>query len=176
LINKPLGIVSSQAEKGYTPAVALLTAENQDPNCPGPEIKKKHLQGLATAGRLDINSKGLLVFTQDGRIARQLIGEKSDVEKEYLVRFEGKLTDEALSKLRFGLTLDGVKLRRAKVERINNEQLRFVLKQGRKRQIRRMCEAVGLKVRALKRVRVGKVKLGKLEEGKWRWLAKGEQF
>ena len=96
------------------------------------------LKGLAPAGRLDIDSTGLLVLTQDGRIARSLIGEDSDVEKEYLVRVEGEVTPEGLALLNHGLSLDDRALRPARVKQLNPDQLHFLLKEGRKRQIRRM--------------------------------------
>jgi 23S rRNA pseudouridine2604 synthase len=143
------------------------------------------LRGLAPAGRLDIDSTGLLVLTQDGRIARQLIGEDSSIEKEYLVRVSyGKVSTnvreafpaDQLDRLRHGLSLDGKPLKRAEVEWQNPEQLRFVLREGKKRQIRRMCELVGLKVTALKRVRMGQVRLGDLPVGKWRVLGENEAF
>lgn len=176
ILNKPVGYVSSQPEPPYEPAVRLITPENQDPECRGPELRREFFEGLAVAGRLDIDSQGLLVFTQDGRIAKLLIGENSGVEKEYLVRVQGKLSDQDLQKLNFGLELDGKKLKPAKVEWLNQDQLRFVLKEGKKRQIRRMCELVGLRVVGLKRVRVGNLKLGKLPEGKWRYLTSQESF
>ncbi len=116
------------------------------------------------------------MLTQDGRVARQLIGEDSQIEKEYLVRVEGKLSEDGLRKLNHGLELDGVKLKPAKVSWQNEDQLRFVLREGRKRQIRRMCELVGLHVTGLKRVRIGSVVLGKLPLGQWRYLRPGEQF
>ena len=133
-------------------------------------------KGLAPAGRLDIDSTGLLVLTQDGRIAKLLIGENSPIEKEYLVRVEGKLSYEDLDRLRHGLSLDGVALKPAQVSWQNEDQLRFVLREGRKRQIRRMCEMVGLRVLGLKRVRMGRVSLGPLPPGQWRYLKPGEQF
>jgi 23S rRNA pseudouridine2604 synthase len=135
-----------------------------------------HLKGLAPAGRLDIDSTGLLVLTQDGRVARQLISDDSKVEKEYLVRVEGALDVKSLAMLNHGLELDGKKLRPAKVAWANPEQLRFVLTEGRKRQIRRMCELVGLRVTGLKRVRIGRVRLGDLPLGQWRFLREGEAF
>ena len=134
------------------------------------------MHGLAPAGRLDIDSTGLLVLTQDGRVARQLIGENSTIEKEYLVRVEGELSEAGLKKLNHGLELDGVKLKPAKVSWQNEDQLRFVLREGRKRQIRRMCELVGLNVVGLKRVRIGSVSLGKLPLGQWRYLRPNEKF
>ena len=210
LLNKPMGYVSAQAEDGHTPAVSLInprTHWRDDPS--GLRFSPPHLRGLAPAGRLDIDSVGLLVLTQDGRVARQLIGEDSTLDKEYLVRvvYEGPgqaqahhpderraplqeiderdpvstnvqavFPREGLERLRHGLSLDGQPLKPAKVEWQNPEQLRFVLVEGKKRQIRRMCEQVGLKVVGLKRIRMGRVLLGSLPVGQWRFLAPGEQF
>jgi 23S rRNA pseudouridine2604 synthase len=181
LINKPVGYVSGQAEDGYKPAVVLVTPENHWEEDSSTEIfHPKQLRSLVPAGRLDIDSVGLLVLTQDGRVAKQLIGEDTDVDKEYLVRVQyskpGKLPDEALKKLNHGLWLDGKPLLPAKVRWQNDDQLSFTLREGKKRQIRRMCEMVGLKVLGLKRVRIGKVKLGELPPGKWRYLLPTERF
>ena len=181
LLNKPIGHVSGQAEDGYEPAVALIRPENQwAEDRSGLRWHPGHLRNLAPAGRLDIDSVGLLVLTQDGRVARQLIGDESEVEKEYLVRVEytreGRLPDEDLALLNHGLSLDGKQLRPCKVSWQNEDQLRFVLREGRKRQIRRMCEAVGLKVVGLKRVRIGSVPLGHLPVGQWRYLRQDEYF
>jgi 23S rRNA pseudouridine2604 synthase len=177
LLHKPVGYVSGQAEDGYEPASVLIRPENRWAADPSPiQFKPEHLRGLAPAGRLDIDSTGLLVLTQDGRVAKQLIGEDSSVEKEYLVRVEGSLTPDGMQRLRHGLTLDGVKLKPAIVSWQNEHQLRFVLRQGRKRQIRRMCELVGLFVTGLKRVRSGNVPLGGLPLGKWRYLRPDEKF
>jgi 23S rRNA pseudouridine2604 synthase len=138
------------------------------------------LRGLAPAGRLDIDSTGLLILTQDGRIAKLLVGDQTRVEKEYLVRVayrgEGRLPDEQLERLRHGLELDGVALRPARVSWQNEDQLRVVLREGRKRQIRRMCELVGLDVLGLKRVRIGSIALGPLPVGQWRYLDEHERF
>ncbi|TWG79718.1 23S rRNA pseudouridine2604 synthase [Cupriavidus gilardii J11] len=191
LLHKPIGYVSGQAEDGYQPAAALFTADNQ---WEGDPTRKRFApwqhKGLAPAGRLDIDSTGLLVLTQDGRIARQLIGEDSTIEKEYLVRVvwedapdgpvernvSAVFPAERLDKLRHGLSLDGQPLKPAKVSWQNEEQLRFVLREGKKRQIRRMCEQVGLKVVGLKRVRMGRIVLGDLPVGQWRFLAAYEKF
>src|SRR5262245_17548442 len=174
ILNKPAGFVSAQPEPGYTPAIKLITVANQFGKS-GLRLEKHHLKGLAVAGRLDIDSQGLLLFTQDGRIARKIIGENSRVEKEYIVRVIGSLPEEKLHLLRGGLKLDGKPLRPAQVEWINRDQLRFVLTEGRKRQIRRMCDLVGLKVTGLKRVRIGEIRLGNLPEGKWRFLLPDEE-
>jgi len=177
LLNKPVGYVSGQPEDGHEPAVVLLKPENRWAEDPSPlKFRPTHLRGLAPAGRLDIDSTGLIVFTQDGRVAKRLIGSDSEVEKEYLVRVEGTLTEEAMKMLHHGLELDGVKLKPARVSWANEDQLRFVLREGRKRQIRRMCERVGLVVVGLKRVRSGGVPLGKLPVGQWRYLRKDERF
>ncbi len=175
LLHKPVGYVSGQPEMGQRPAVVLIQPGNQiagDRRRFQPTI----LKGLAPAGRLDIDSTGLLVLTQDGRIARQLIGDDSRIEKEYLVRVEGRLDAEGLALLNHGLSLDGKPLRRARVRWQNENQLRFILTEGRKRQIRRMCELVGLRVTALKRVRIGQVRLGDLPLGQWRFLRADERF
>jgi len=176
LLHKPVGYVSGQPEPGYTPAISLIVPDNQFAPDEAFPFQRAHLRGLAPAGRLDIDSTGLLVLTQDGRIARQLIGDDSAIDKEYLVRVEGRLDAEGLKLLNHGLTLDGRPLRRARVEWLNDEQLRFVLREGRKRQIRRMCELVGLKVVGLKRIRIGAVKLGNLPPGRWRYLRDNETF
>ncbi len=177
LLHKPVGYVSGQAEDDYEPAAVLIKPENQWDEDP---VKKPFLRGilkgLAPAGRLDIDSTGLLVLTQDGRVARHLIGEDSKVEKEYLVRVEGELSDSGLKKLNHGLSLDGVALKPAKVSWQNEDQLRFVLREGKKRQIRRMCEMVGLHVVGLKRIRIGSITLGKLPAGQWRYLRADERF
>ncbi|MDP3841594.1 MAG: pseudouridine synthase [Oxalobacteraceae bacterium] len=181
LINKPMGYVSGQAEDGYTPAIALVKAETRWKEDGAPEkFHPTQLRSLVAAGRLDIDSVGLLVLTQDGRIAKHLIGADTSVEKEYLVRVQygkpGKLPDDQLKRLNHGLMLDGKLLLPAKVRWQNEDQLSFTLREGKKRQIRRMCDIVGLKVLGLKRVRIGNVTLGDLPTGEWRYLRADEQF
>lgn len=186
LLNKPVGYVSGQAEDGHEPAVVLVQPQNRWREC-NSRMRWGHeqLRGLAPAGRLDIDSIGLLVLTQDGRVARQLIGEDSVMEKEYLVRVslgnenlnvQAAFRPEKLALLCHGLSLDGQALRPAQVSWQNPEQLRFVLLEGKKRQIRRMCEQVGLLVTGLKRVRIGRVNLGHLPVGQWRYLMPHESF
>jgi 23S rRNA pseudouridine2604 synthase len=205
LLNKPMGIVSGQAEDGHQPAITLIQPQNRwvEDNARF-FFHPKQLQSLVPAGRLDIDSIGLLVLTQDGRVARQLIGEESVMEKEYLVRVsytgfaepdgqpdrllqindgdpissnvQAVFPASGLTLLRHGLSLDGQTLKPAKVSWQNPEQLRVVLTEGKKRQIRRMCELVGLKVVGLKRVRIGNVMLGNLPVGQWRYLAPHERF
>ncbi|MFM8467534.1 MAG: pseudouridine synthase [Oxalobacteraceae bacterium] len=181
LINKPMGFVSGQAEDGYQPAVTLVRPEHRWSQDKSPlQFSPAQLKSLVPAGRLDIDSVGLLVLTQDGRIAKQLIGEESGIDKEYLVRVTyakpGRLPDQDLKRLNHGLSLDGQPLLPAKVHWQNDDQLCFVLREGKKRQIRRMCEMVGLKVLGLKRVRIGRVRLGNLPTGQWRYLGEDEGF
>ena len=186
LMNKPMGYVSGQAEDGHQPAVTLVQpVSHWNGDASRVRFSPSQLRGLAPAGRLDIDSTGLLVLTQDGRIARQLIGEDSGMEKEYLVRVTyGEIAADVqqayppaqLARLRHGLSLDGQALKPAQVEWQNPEQLRFVLKEGKKRQIRRMCEQVGLKVVGLKRIRIGRIVLGTLPVGQWRYLGSNERF
>ena len=177
LLNKPIGFVSGQAEDNHKPAITLIDAASRFAGDRSPlRFNRSQLKGLAPAGRLDIDSLGLLVLTQDGRIAKQLIGEDSPIDKEYLVRVEGKLSAANLALLNFGLSLDSQPLKHAQVDWQNDDQLRFVLHEGKKRQIRRMCELVGLKVVGLKRIRIGRVMLGDLPIGKWRYLRNDEHF
>jgi len=181
LLNKPVGYVSGQAEDGYQPARVLVTPDRQwREDSSGIRFVPQHLRSLVPAGRLDIDSVGLLVLTQDGRVARQLIGDDSTIEKEYLVRVATRsgapLGGDAMALLRHGLDLDGEALLPATVEWVNDDQLRFVLQEGKKRQIRRMCDAVGLQVLGLKRVRIGAVMLGALPAGQWRYLRLDERF
>ena len=190
LLHKPMGYVSGQAEDGHEPAMVLFQARNQwSGDTTRIRFSPAQFKGLAPAGRLDIDSVGMLVMTQDGRVARQLIGEDADMEKEYLVRVTcaGPQGDIAVNvqahfpaaqmqRLRHGLSLDGKPLKPAQVEWQNPEQLRFVLKEGKKRQIRRMCEQVGLKVVGLKRIRMGRISLGALPVGQWRYLGAKESF
>ncbi len=181
LLNKPIGYVSGQAEDGYPSAATLVTAANRwsDDRAPWPAPVGRW-RDLVAAGRLDIDSTGLLVLTQDGRIAKRLIGADGAVEKEYLVRVRpvaaGMPAPDALDRLRQGLELDGRPLKPARVSWANEDQLRIVLREGRKRQIRRMCAAVGFDVVGLKRIRIGSVVLGKLPSGQWRLLRSDERF
>ena len=162
LLNKPVGYVSTQPEKGYKAAIEL--------------IPPKYHKHLSTAGRLDIDSKGLLIFSQDGTIVKQLIVPDSQMEKEYLIRVEGKISQKKIETLQSGLSLDGKLLKRAGVTQLESNVLKMILIEGKKRQIRRMCELVDLRVIGLKRVRVGKIRLGKLPIGKWRILKEDEVF
>lgn len=177
LLHKPVGFVSHKTEKDYPTAASLLRQQNQSKlSPPGPRLNRDNTMGLAPVGRLDIDSRGLMLFTQDGRIAKYVIGEDSDIEKEYEVSVDQKLSLLHIQKLKFGLKLDGKLLKRAKVSPINDHSFRIILTEGKNRQIRRMCELLDLKVVSLKRTRIGKLHLGNLAEGEWRYLSKNETF
>jgi 23S rRNA pseudouridine2604 synthase len=172
MIHKPVGVVSSQPEGKQIPAVRLLTRDNlwgDGDTIPGRDSR------LAPVGRLDMDSRGLLILSEDGVVAKAVIGPASTLEKEYRVRVSGQISRPKLERLRHGLELDGRKLRPAEVDPIGDQLLRFVLREGRNRQIRRMCEQVELDVVDLFRVRVGALALGDLPPGRWRSLTPEER-
>jgi len=172
VLHKPTGVVSGQPEPGYTPAVRLLTRGR----LVGESVIIPDVQmSLPPLGRLDLDSHGLLILSNDGVLAKAVIGPQSELDKEYVVRVAGRIDEPTLAKLRHGLELDGRQLRPAKVSVVQGQTLRFVLVEGRNRQIRRMCELVGLRVMDLLRVRIGPLALGDLPEGKWRLLSAAER-
>ena len=171
VLHKPVGYVSGQPEPAKVPAVRLLTAANRvgDGAVPARDAS------LPPIGRLDEDSRGLLLLSSDGVVAKAVIGPESDLDKEYLVEVAGQVTETKLTRLRHGLELDGRRLKPARVTQLGPQRLRFVLREGRKRQIRRMCELVGLEVTDLLRVRIGPLQLGDLPEGRWRVLTPAER-
>ena len=171
LIHKPLGYVSGQPEPDKIPAVRLLTEANRvgDGAVPAEDAS------LPPIGRLDEDSRGLLMLSSDGVVAKAVIGPQSRLDKEYLVRIEGDVTEKKLALLRRGLMLDGRILKYAKVSRMEQNRLRFILTEGRNRQIRRMCEMVDLEVVDLLRIRVGPIHLNNLPEGSWRMITSEER-
>jgi 23S rRNA pseudouridine2604 synthase len=171
VLNKPVNYVSSQPENDQVPAARLLITATR---IGAGETPSKHAS-LAPLGRLDQDSRGLLLLSEDGVLAKALVGPESKLEKEYLVRVTGQVTDQKLVLLRHGLELDDRKLKPAKITAVEPHRLRFILQEGRKRQIRRMCELVDLGVTDLLRLRIGPLKLGDLQEGKWRVLSPAER-
>ena len=158
-LNKPVGYVVSNNKKEGKPIYKLLDEK---------------LKKLYPVGRLDKESKGLILFTNDGIFSRKIIGEESECEKEYYVKLEGNISDGALKKLEFGISLDGKKLKPAIVKRVSKNSFNIILKEGRNRQIRRMCEKVGFEVILLKRLRISNIYLNDLQEGKFEYLTKDE--
>lgn len=172
VLHKPVGYVSSQPEPEQVPAARLIKKSNLVGTAPS--LPKRDTQ-LAPLGRLDMDSRGLLLLSQDGVLAKAVIGPQSALDKEYLVTVKGQVTPQAIGKLRHGLSLDGRRLKAAKVDQVSPGRLRFILREGRNRQIRRMCELVGLVVVDLYRTRIGPLELGNLPEGKWRALTNEER-
>ena len=158
-LNKPVGYVVSNNKKEGKPIYKLLDEK---------------LKKLYPVGRLDKDSKGLILFTNDGVFSRKIIGEESECEKEYYVKLEGNISDGALKKLEFGISLDGKKLKPAIVKRVSKNSFNIILKEGRNRQIRRMCEKIGFEVILLKRLRISNIYLNDLQEGKFEYLTKDE--
>lgn len=158
-LNKPVGYVVSNNKKEGKPIYKLLDEK---------------LKELYPVGRLDKDSKGLILFTNDGVFSRKIIGEESECEKEYYVKLEGNISDGTLKKLEFGISLDGKKLKPAIVKRVSKNSFNIILKEGKNRQIRRMCEKVGFEVILLKRLRISNIYLNDLQEGKFEYLTKDE--
>jgi 23S rRNA pseudouridine2604 synthase len=172
MFHKPVGIVSGTPEPGEIPAVRLITEDTLSGRAhaiPGRNNR------LAPLGRLDKDSHGLLILSEDGVLAKALIGPESKLEKEYHVKVRGDVTEDKLVKLRHGLELDGRQLRPAAVTVIKGNELKFILREGRNRQIRRMCDLVDLRVIDLIRVRIGPLELAGLPEGKWRPISGRER-
>lgn len=159
MLHKPRGYVTTLADDRGRPTVAQLIA-----GCP---------VRLWPVGRLDYDSEGLLLCTNDGALTQRLTHPSHQVEKEYLVRVSGDV-DAALPILTAPMCLDGEPLAPAQVSRLSPDRLRVVIHQGKNRQVRRMCAAAGLEVLRLKRVREGSITLGNLPRGEWRFLTEHE--
>ncbi|WP_425983152.1 pseudouridine synthase [Brevundimonas sp. TWP1-2-1b1] len=171
VLHKPVGYVSGQPDPGKIPAVRLLTK----PNRIGEGEIPARDASLPPIGRLDEDSRGLLLLSSDGVVAKAVIGPASELDKEYLVVVEGLITEGKLSRLRHGMELNHKPLKPARVTQIGPQRMRFILDEGKYRQIRRMCELVGLEVVDLYRTRIGPLELGDLPEGRWRHLTNEER-
>lgn len=159
MLNKPRGYVTTLSDEKGRKTVRELVED-----CPA---------RVWPVGRLDMDSEGLLLLTDDGALTNQLIHPSHEVEKEYLVWVSGN-AGEALEELRKPMVLDGIPLRSARVTLRNDRLLDIVIHEGKNRQIRRMCQAAGLAVTRLKRIREGDVVLGELPSGQWRVLTAEE--
>ena len=171
VMHKPVGYVSGQPEPGKIPAVRLLTGANRV----GAGQTPAKDASLPPIGRLDEDSRGLLLLSTDGVVAKAVIGPQSELDKEYLVTVRGPITERKLSLLRHGLELDDRQLKPARVTLVQGQTMRFILTEGRNRQIRRMCDLVELRVTDLHRIRIGPLTLGDLPEGRWRMLTPDER-
>lgn len=157
-LNKPVGVVSSCDHPGEKTVVDLVDVS----------------QRVYPVGRLDKDTTGLLLMTNDGRLHHTLSHPSFDHEKEYEVTVEKNITDGALQKLARGLPLQGRRTRRAKVKRLSPNRFRIILQEGRNRQIRRMVRKVGGRVASLNRIRIDCIRLGDLPPGQWRHLDERE--
>ncbi|MDN0082974.1 S4 domain-containing protein [Crenobacter sp. SG2305] len=177
LLNKPVGYVCGPAGPGERPAWQLIKPETRSRvDRSGYTFLKKHTHNLAPAGQLEVDSDGLLVLTQDGRIARKLIADVADYEQEWLVWVDGGLSEAVLAQLAAGVEINGVLAKPAKVSRQSDTQLRFTLRDNTPRLLRRLCDAAGLHVAQVKRIRIGRIALGNLDVGQWRYLEPHERF
>jgi 23S rRNA pseudouridine2605 synthase len=158
-VNKPAGVVSTAREPGSRPAVVELVDSPAR---------------LYPVGRLDANSTGLLLLTNDGELANRLTHPRYEVAKAYRVRLARPPSDRDLERLRHGVELEDGPTAPAEVTRQGGREVEIVLREGRNRQVRRMAEAVGNEVVALRRVRFGPLELGGLKEGEARRLS-GEE-
>ena len=163
MLNKPRGYVTTLSdEKGRPNAAQLIDCGTR----------------VYPVGRLDMDSEGLLIFTNDGEFANRLIHPKHEVDKTYRVLVEG-YGEEKLEKLKQPIELDGYTIRKPGIKLLRTRdrgqaQLLVTIHEGRNRQVRRMCDAAGMRVLRLQRISEGNVKLGSLELGKWRYLSPDE--
>lgn len=159
LLHKPRGYVTTLSdEKGRKTAAELV---------------KDCGVRVYPVGRLDMDSEGLLLFTNDGEFANALMHPKQEVDKTYLTWVEG-FSVEAVARLKKPIELDGYRIRAPKVRIVKPSLLEITIHEGRNRQVRRMCDAAGMHVTRLKRIREGKIQLGDLPLGQWRYLTDEE--
>jgi 23S rRNA pseudouridine2604 synthase len=133
-----------------------------------------HPQRIFPIGRLDKDSEGLILLTNDGDIVNEILRSENNHEKEYLVTVDRPITDLALKMLADGVKIMGEATKPCTVSRIDRQSFRMILTQGLNRQIRRMCSALGYKAQRLKRVRIMHIQLGNLSSGQWRYLTDQE--
>jgi len=183
LLHKPAGYeagLGSAANGKALPAAQLLSADSQSPDDrSGIRPLKKHFSAAALATPLATAASGLVVFTQDWRVARKLQEDASTLEHEVIVAVSGEIKPgglERLNRIDHGFTFNGVLLPPAKVSWQSEARLRFALKGALPGQIAYMCESVGLRVEAMKRIRLGRVPLSRLQPGQWRYLLPHERF
>lgn len=170
LLHKPAGQDADAAQQCIT--VENLAAGDRS----GKRFLKRHIVDLTLTDSLETSASGLLVFTQDWRIARKLIDDAATVEQEYIVEVAGDMAPDGLAMLNHGLRFNGRALPPIKVSWQNETRLRFALKAAQRGQIAYMCDMVGLKVVAMKRIRIGRIPMAGLPSGQWRYLLNYERF
>lgn len=173
LLHKPADFdLKTSADAAYQ----LITPENQFPeDRSGLRLIKHHFKELLLTDPLGKQSSGMIVLTQDWRIARKLNADAEKTEQEFVVEVEGEILQEALDQLSRGILIDG-KILQVKVSRQSESRLRFAVKGNRRMQIAALCEKAGLIVKAIKRIRIGRVPMASLPAGQWRYLMPYEKF
>jgi 23S rRNA pseudouridine2604 synthase len=176
LLHKPSGMNAGVGSRGAS-ALDCLTQETLLAGMHGaPRFLKRHLARLTLTTPLETDASGLLVYTQDFRVARKLIDDGDRVEHEFVVDVAGAIQDGGLELLNHGLKFSGKPINPMKVSWQSEGRLRFAAKGMRPGQIEHMCAAVGLEVTDIKRLRVGRISMGALPAGQWRYLAEYERF
>lgn len=170
ILHKPAGVSVEQAQ-------ALLGAATRSADdASGQRLLKRHLQRLSTPLALESSASGLLVMTQNWGVIRKLTDDFSKIEQEYIVEVDGSLSEEQLKRLQFGLSYRGRPLTPCKVSWQSEIRLRFALKAPQPGQLQHMCQAVGLQVQGIRRIRIGRLAMAKLPAGQWRYLGAHERF
>jgi len=170
LFHKPAGADFTTAAASVTPA------SHAEGDLSGVRLLKRHFHRLAPLMPLDRDASGLVVLSQDGRVKRRLTEDYAQIEQEFLVEVSGVTGPYTLSRLSRGITYQGRALPPCKVSWQNEIRLRFAIKDVQPGQLRHMCGEVGLDVIAIRRLRIGRVPLGKMPVGEWRYLPVGERF
>lgn len=159
MLNKPVGYVTTNKEQFNRPSTKELVKVNYR---------------VFPIGRLDMNTEGLLLFTNDGDFSNKLMHPSQNIKKTYIAKIGGIITDEKIEALSKGVDIGGYITKKAYVENLGNNELKIVISEGKNRQVRKMCGAVNLKVIGLKRIKIGKLEIGNLKVGKYRYLTDNE--
>ncbi|MDF2866157.1 MAG: pseudouridine synthase Rsu [Clostridia bacterium] len=155
MLNKPEGYVTTSVEQFDRPCVIDLIKEEER---------------VFPVGRLDMETEGLLLLTNDGQFANKLMHPSKKINKVYIAKVTGDITDDAIQRLKKGVEIDDYTTAPALVEKISKEELKITIHEGKNRQVRKMCTAVGLNVIHLKRIKIGNLELGNLRLGKYKLL------
>lgn len=161
LLNKPAGYICSNLKTNTNKIVLDLF----------PDVKER----IFTIGRLDKDTQGLLILTNDGHFANSVIHPSADIHKEYLVKTDAEVTADHLMAISSGTVVEGVFVKPVKVAKVRKGTIKVVISEGKKREVRMLLEAAGLKVTELTRIRIGSLQLGPLPVGSWRPLTERER-
>ena len=170
IFHSPASVTAESALQMITPGT--LSEEHSY----GKRTLKGHFLRLEAISSLQANASGLMVFSQDWKILRKLTDDRSKIEQEYVVEISGEMVPHGLNRLNHGLTYKGKELPKVKASWQNENRLRFAMKNPQPGVIAQLCEAVGLKIVSVRRIRIGGVSMGKLPEGQWRYMTTKEKF